>query len=75
MKKIDVIAAALLVLGGLNWGLVAVAEMDLVAVLFGAGSMSAKAVYGIVGLAAVYQGMSWKTIQTRWQWRLATAGN
>jgi hypothetical protein len=27
----------------------------------------------LVGLSAVYQGMSWKTIQTRWQWRMAPA--
>ena len=30
MKKLDVLAAALLVIGGLNWGLVAVAQFDLV---------------------------------------------
>ena len=35
MKKLDVLAAVLVVVGGLNWGLVAVAEFDLVATLFG----------------------------------------
>ena len=65
----------LLVIGGLNWGMVAVAETELVAALFGAGSLSSKAVYGLGGLAAIYQGMSWKTIQTRWQWRIATVGH
>ena len=35
MKQIDVIAAVLVVVGALNWGLVAVARFDLVAALFG----------------------------------------
>ena len=35
MKKLDVLAAALLIVGGLNWGLVALAEFDLVATLVG----------------------------------------
>jgi uncharacterized protein DUF378 len=35
MKKLDVIAAVLLVIGGLNWALVGVARFDLVATIFG----------------------------------------
>lgn len=66
MKTIDVVAAVLLVVGGLNWGLVGVANFDLVATLFGAGSMLAKVVYTLVGLAAVYQALSLKAIQKRW---------
>jgi uncharacterized membrane protein YuzA (DUF378 family) len=58
MKKLDWLAAALLIVGGLNWGLVAVAEFDLVATLFGLefGETNAvtRIVYGLVGLAAVY---------------------
>jgi uncharacterized membrane protein YuzA (DUF378 family) len=48
----------LLIVGGLNWGLVAIAEFDLVAWLFGEdfGTTNAatRIVYGLVGLAAVY---------------------
>jgi uncharacterized membrane protein YuzA (DUF378 family) len=58
MKKLDIAAAALLIVGGLNWGLVAVAEFDLVATLFGLefGETNAltRVVYGLVGLSAVY---------------------
>jgi len=58
MKKLDVAAAALLIIGGLNWGLVALAKFDLVAWIFGQdfGSTTAasRVVYGLVGLAAVY---------------------
>jgi uncharacterized protein len=58
MKKLDLLAATLVIVGGLNWGLVALAEFDLVAWIFGEefGSTNAasRIVYGLVGLAAVY---------------------
>lgn len=66
MKPFDVVAAILLVVGGLNWGLVGVANFDLVATLFGAGSIVAKVVYMLVGVSAVYQAISLKAIQKRW---------
>ena len=70
MKQIDVIAAVLVVVGALNWGLVAVARFDLVAALFGMqfGEVSAASalVYGLVGLAGLYQAVSWKRVQNRW---------
>lgn len=70
MKKLDVVAAVLLVVGGLNWGLVCVAHFDLVAALFGMkfGETSALSsiIYGLVGLAALYQVVSFKGIQNRW---------
>jgi uncharacterized membrane protein YuzA (DUF378 family) len=58
MKKLDALAAALVLIGGLNWGLVAVAEFDLVAWIFGLEfgetNAASRVVYGLVGLAAVY---------------------
>lgn len=54
MKVLDLIAYILLVVGGLNWGLVGLANFDLVATLFGAGTAVAKLVYILVGLSAVY---------------------
>jgi len=59
MKKLDIVTAVLVIVGGLNWGLVAVAEFDLVATIFGLefGETNAatRIVYGLVGLSAVYQ--------------------
>jgi uncharacterized membrane protein YuzA (DUF378 family) len=59
MKKLDIVTAALVIVGGLNWGLVAVAEFDLVATIFGLefGETNAatRIVYGLVGVSAVYQ--------------------
>jgi hypothetical protein len=61
------------VVGGLNWGLVGTANFDLVAAIFGAGSMLSKVVYTLVGLAAVYQAVSLKSIQRRWGVQAAMA--
>lgn len=71
MKRLDILAAILLVVGGLNWGLVAFTNFDLVAAITGAGAFGNKnmfgvIVYGLVGLAALYQGLQWKAIQRRW---------
>ncbi len=58
MKKLDIAAAALLIIGGLNWGLVAIAKFDLVAWIFGEDfgttNAASRIVYGLVGLAAIY---------------------
>ena len=67
MKKLDIVAAVLLVVGGINWGLVGIAGVDLVGTLFGNLSPVSRAVYILVGLAALYQAVQWKAIQHRWQ--------
>ena len=58
MKVLNMVAATLVIVGALNWGLVALAEFDLVAKLFGLefGETNAatRVVYGLVGLAGVY---------------------
>ena len=58
MKLLDWTAAALVLVGALNWGLVALAELDLVASVFGLEfgetNAASRIVYGLVGLAAVY---------------------
>ena len=70
MKKLDILAAALVIVGGLNWGLVAVAEFDLVAALvgleFGETNALSRIVYGLVGLSAVYQIAQQAAIRRRW---------
>ena len=70
MKKLDVIAAALVIIGALNWGLAGTFHLDLVAAVFGMrfGETSALSslVYGLVGLSGLYQALTWKSIQRRW---------
>ncbi|MBP3243281.1 MAG: DUF378 domain-containing protein [Ruminococcus sp.] len=51
----DKIALALLIIGGVNWGLVGIFGLDLVAWMFGgAGSLIARAVYILVAISAVW---------------------
>ena len=78
MKKLDALAAILVLVGGLNWGLVAVAEFDLVAWIcgldFGETNTVSRVVYGLVGLAAVYGIGSLLTASRRSGMRAAPAG-
>jgi len=58
MRKLDVVAGALVIVGGINWGLVAIAKFDLVAWICGGldlGETNAvsRILYGVVGLAAL----------------------
>lgn len=69
MKTIDVIAAALLVVGGLNWGLIGAFDFNLVSSIFGIDSVLSNAIYVLVGLAALYQAVGVKFIQKRWHMR------
>ena len=67
MKQLDILTAALIIIGGLNWGLVALANFDLVATITGAGSFGNKnvlgaLVYALVGLSAIYQAIRLKAI-------------
>jgi len=77
MKKLDVVAYALMVIGALNWGLAGAFHLDLVAALFGMrfGETSAltSVVYGLVALSGLYQGLAWKVIQRRWNPTVAGA--
>lgn len=72
MKTLDVVAAVLLVVGGLNWGVVGLTGSDLVGTLFGPLSLVSRLVYVLVGLAALYQALQWKAIQHRWQPAIAS---
>ncbi len=54
MNALDYIALVLLIVGGLNWGLVGLFNFDLVATLFGQGTMLSRIVYILVGLSAIW---------------------
>jgi uncharacterized protein len=55
-SSLDWVVALLLVIGGLNWGLVGLFNLDVVATVFGGpASLISKVVYVLVGLAALYK--------------------
>lgn len=65
-RSVDVCVAIVLVLGGLNWGLIGFFDFNPVAAVFGLGSMAGRILYGFVGLCAVYQAVQFKAIARRW---------
>ena len=56
LTPIDWAALVLVVVGGLNWGLVGIFGFDLVAAIFGEMSALSRVVYTLVGVSAVYMG-------------------
>lgn len=56
MKALHMIAFILLVVGGLNWGLVGLLNINLVTLVFGAWPMAVTVVYILVGVSAVWLG-------------------
>lgn len=54
MSAADYIAMVLLIVGGLNWGMIGLFDIDVVATLFGPDNAVTRAIYVLVGLAALY---------------------
>lgn len=54
MNGLDWLALILLIIGGLNWGLVGAFSVDLVATIFGEGTLLSRIIYILVGLAAIW---------------------
>lgn len=69
MKALNIITAVLLIVGGVNWGLVAIAEFDLVATVFGMAfgetNIASRIVYALVGLSALSQAIRLPAAQRR----------
>jgi uncharacterized membrane protein YuzA (DUF378 family) len=54
MKTLEWLAVVLVVVGAVNWGLVGLAQFDLVAALFGGQAAPlSRVVYGLVGIAGI----------------------
>lgn len=66
MKAIDIGVAVLLVLGGLNVGLMGVYGIDLVSITLGEATSAGRVFQALVGISAVYQAVSLENIRRRW---------
>jgi uncharacterized membrane protein YuzA (DUF378 family) len=55
VKALNLVTLILVIVGGVNWGLVGLFQFDLVATIFGAGSLLARVVYILVGVSALWQ--------------------
>lgn len=54
MKVLNTIVLALVIIGAVNWGLIALFSFDLVAWLFGSMTMLSRLIYGLVGIAGLW---------------------
>ncbi len=54
MKVIDKIALVLIIIGAINWGLIAIFNFDLVAAIFGDMTILSRIVYGLVGISGLW---------------------
>ena len=54
MKVIDKIALVLIIIGAINWGLIALFNFHLVAAIFGDMSIISRIVYGLVGISGLW---------------------
>ncbi|MBI2354236.1 MAG: DUF378 domain-containing protein [Deltaproteobacteria bacterium] len=77
MKILDVVVTVLLVIGGLNLGLMGFFGYNLIATLFGEATVWSRLIYALVGLSALYEiggfTFGFKAVQHRWCETPATA--
>lgn len=67
MRTLDVSAAVLLVVGGINWGLVGLFGLNPIAAILGGDAEAVtRLAYVAVGAAALYQVVNLRRIQERW---------
>jgi uncharacterized protein len=64
-KNIDTIALILVIIGGINWGLVGLLSFNLVDRLFGVGGILSQVIYSLVGVSAIYLAFVAKKIGKR----------
>ena len=56
---VDIIAIIILIIGGLNWGLIGLFEWNFIASVFGYTSVLTRTIYSLAGIAAVYKIVTW----------------
>lgn len=72
MKTLDVVVWILLMIGGLNWGLIGFFNYNLVSAIFGSYTFWPRLIYALVGLAALYDIFAIKAIWRRWSMHPST---
>lgn len=54
MKTLDNIALILIIIGGINWGLIGFFQFNLIDSIFGTYSIISRVIYALVGLSSIY---------------------
>jgi len=66
MKALDIIVKILLIIGGLNWGVMGVSDdYNIIEHIFGYGAVLTHIIYILFGLSALYVIFQWKAIASR----------
>jgi len=65
MKVLDIIVCILLIIGGLNWGIIGVSDYNVVEHIFGYGSWLTHLIYIVVGLSAIWMIFQWSAMRKR----------
>ncbi|HEY0053696.1 MAG TPA: DUF378 domain-containing protein [Caulobacteraceae bacterium] len=55
MKWLNILTLLLVIVGGINWGLIGLADFNLVEAIFGEGPGLTRVIYILVGVSAVWQ--------------------
>jgi uncharacterized membrane protein YuzA (DUF378 family) len=55
MRALNILTLVLLIVGGLNWGLVGLFDFNLVSAIFGDMTLLSRIIYVLVGIAALWQ--------------------
>ena len=58
-RVLDVVALIVLIIGGLNWGLIGFFEWNFVASVFGYTTVMTRTIYAIIGISAIYKIITW----------------
>lgn len=66
MKKLDILTALLVILGGINWGLIGLFGFDLIEFVFEKTWID-RLLYILIGFSAIYKVVNWETIKARWK--------
>jgi hypothetical protein len=66
MKSIDILSFVLLLIGGINWGLIGFFDFNLIDAIFGHLTVVSRVIYAVVGIAALYEIFTLNWIKERW---------
>lgn len=77
MKVLDIVVTVLLIIGGINLGLMGFFNLNLIAEILGEATAFTRVMYALIGLGALYEigGLTFgfKAVQHRWCETPATA--
>lgn len=67
MKIFDAVTFVLVIIGGLNWGLLGLFSFDLITFLFGEIAPLDRVIYTLIGLSALYYAIAFRAVLQRWR--------